>query len=120
MKVLEKLKSAGSFLTDNFDKFRNTRFGRKFLDIVYETAILLSYIGAIALIHKAEKRWMGEGATFFGKVKVESIIDVGHLLALGLFFLEITKDVIEVLKAILDIIVKAIVQALKDIKSLWS
>ena len=33
--------------SDYFDKFRQSRFGRKFLDILYETAVLVAYIGAI-------------------------------------------------------------------------
>ena len=41
--------------SDYFDKFQQSRFGRKFLDILYETAVLVAYIGAIALIHKVEE-----------------------------------------------------------------
>ena len=39
--------------------FPNTRFGRKLLDIVYDTAILVSYLGAFALIHKLQEKWLG-------------------------------------------------------------
>ena len=108
------------FLTfsDYFDKFRQTRCGRKFLDIIYETAVLVAYIGAIALIHVVEEKWVGKDALFFGRTKFRYIIDVGHLLAIGLFFLEIVKDVVEVLRAIIDIAIKSFVQALRDIMSL--
>ena len=106
-----------SLLTTYFDKFRQTRFGRKLLDILYETAILISYIAAIALIHKVEDKWVGKDTLFFGKTRIGYIIDVGHFLAIGLFFLEIVKDAIEVLRDILEIVVKAIVQALKDLMS---
>jgi len=102
-----------------FDKFRQSRFGRKFLDILYETGVLVAYIGAIALIHKVEEKWVGKDALFFGKTKVGYIIDVGHLLAIGLFFLEIMKDAAEVLRAILDIVIKSIVQAIRDVMSLF-
>ena len=102
-----------------FDKFAQSRFGRKFLDILYETAILVAYIGAIALIHRVEENWVGKDAQFFGRTKVRYIIDVGHLLAIGLFFLEIVKDVAEVLRDILDIMIKSVVQALKDLMSLF-
>lgn len=82
--------------------FRETRFGRKFLDILYETAILVCYLGTIAIIHKVENKWVG-AVLFFGKMKIEYIIDVGHLLAFGLFFLEIIKDIAEVLKGIINV-----------------
>jgi hypothetical protein len=42
-----------------FDKFRQSRFGRKFLDILYETTVLIAYIGAIALLHLVEEKWIG-------------------------------------------------------------
>jgi hypothetical protein len=105
--------------SDYFDKFRRSRFGRKLLDILYETAVLVAYIGAIALIHKVEDKWVGKDAVFFGKTRVGYIIDVGHLLAIGLFFLEILKDAIEVLRDILDIVIKGIVQAVRDLMSLF-
>ena len=108
------------FLTfsDWFDKFRQTRFGRKFLDILYETAVLVAYIGAIALIHVVEEIWVGKDALFFGGTKFRYIIDVGHFLAIGFFFLEIVKDIVEVLKEIVDIAIKGIVQAVRDLMSL--
>ncbi len=102
-----------------FDKFGRSRFGRKFLDILYETVILVAYIGAIALIHWVEEIWVGKDAQFFGRTKVRYIIDIGHLLAIGLFFLEIVKDVVEVLRDILDIAIKSIVQAVRDLMSLF-
>jgi len=102
-----------------FDKFRQSRFGRKFLDILYETAVLVAYIGAIALIHTVEEKWVGKDALFFGRMKIGHIIDVGHLLAIGFFFLEILKDVVEVLREILDIAIKSVVQALRDLMSLF-
>lgn len=101
------------------DKFRQSRFGRKFLDILYETAILVAYIGAVALIHFVEEKWVGKDAQFFGRTKIRYIIDIGHLLAIGLFFLEIVKDVVEVLRDIVDIVIKSIVQALRDLMSLF-
>ena len=109
------------FLTfsDWFDKFRQTRFGRKFLDILYETAVLVAYIGAIALIHVVEEKWVGKDSLFFGRTKIRYIIDVGHLLAIGLFFLEIVKDVVEVLRDIVDIVIKSLVQALRDLMALF-
>jgi hypothetical protein len=102
-----------------FDKFRQSRCGRKFLDILYETAVLVAYIGAIALIHLVEEKWVGKDALFFGRTKIRYIIDVGHLLAIGLFFLDIVKDVVEVLSDIVDIVVKSIVQALRDLIRLF-
>ena len=102
-----------------FDKFEQSRFGRKFLDILYETATLVAYIGAIALIHLAEETWVGQDAQFFGRTKIRYIIDIGHLLAIGLFFLEIVKDIVEVLRDIFDIVIKSIVQALRDLMSLF-
>lgn len=102
-----------------FEKFRQTRFGRKLLDILYETTVLVAYIGAIALLHLVEEKWIGKDALFFGRTKIGYIIDVGHLLAIGLFFLEIVKDVVEVLRDIVDILIKAIVQALRDLMSLF-
>ena len=102
-----------------FDKFRQSRFGRKFLDILYETAILVPYIAAIALIHRVEEKWVGKDTLFFGRTKIRYIIDVGHLLAIGHFFLEIVKDVVEVLRDIIDIVIKSMVQALIDLMSLF-
>lgn len=102
-----------------FDKFRQSRFGRKLLDILYETAVLVAYIGAIALIHLVEEKWVGKDALFFGKTKIGYVIDVGHLLAIGLFFLEILKDAVEVFRDIIDIVIKMIVQALRDLMSLF-
>ena len=85
------------------DWFPNTRFGRKFLDIVYDTAILVSYLGAFALIHKLQEKWLGGDYLLFGKYKIEYIIHLGHLMALVLFFLEIAKTGIEVLRDIIQI-----------------
>jgi hypothetical protein len=102
-----------------FDKFRQSKFGRKFLDICYETAVLVAYIGAIALIHLVEEKWIGKDAVFFGKTKIGYIIDVGHLLAIGLFFLEIVKDVVDVFRGIIDVVIKSVVQALRDLMSLF-
>jgi hypothetical protein len=79
---------------------RNSRFGRKFLDILYETAVLILYLGAIALLHKISDRWLGPNAMLLGKIPVKYIIDVGHILAIGLFLLEIVKDIVEVIKQI--------------------
>jgi hypothetical protein len=83
--------------------FRNTRFGRKFLDILYETAILILYLGAIALLHKISDRWVGGDAMLLGKIPVKYIIDVGHVLAIGLFLLEIAKDLVEVVREIVSL-----------------
>lgn len=105
--------------SDYFDKFRQSRFGRKFFDILYETAVLVGYIGAIAVIHKVEEKWVGKDALFFGKTKVGYIVDLGHLLAIGLFFLEILKDAVEVLGDILDIVIKGMVRALKDVMGVF-
>ena len=80
-------------LSDWFDKLRQTRFGRKFLDILYETSVLVTYIGAIALIHVAEEKWVGNDALFFG-------------------------GIVEVLREIVDIAIKSIVEALRDLMSL--
>ena len=82
------------------DWFPNTRFGRKFLDIVYDTAILVSYLGAFALIHKLQEKWLGGDYAVLGKYKIEYIIHVGHLMALALFFLEIAKTGTEVVRDI--------------------
>ena len=84
--------------------FRNTRFGRKFLDIVYDTAILVSYLAAFALIHKLQEKWLGTDYLVFGKYKIEYIIHVGHLMALALFFLEIVKTGIEVVRDIIQVL----------------
>ncbi|HJS23390.1 MAG TPA: hypothetical protein VJ751_03400 [Pyrinomonadaceae bacterium] len=86
------------------DWFPNTRFGRKFLEIVYDTAILVSYLGAFALIHKLQEKWLGGDYLVFGKYKIEYIIHVGHLMALALFFLEIFKTGIEVVRDIMRVI----------------
>jgi len=86
------------------DWFPHTRFGRKFLEIVYDTAILVSYLGAFALIHKLQEKWLGGDYLVFGKYKIEYIIHVGHLMALALFFLEITKTGIEVVRDIMRVI----------------
>ena len=83
--------------------FRNTRFGRKFLDIAYDTAILMSYLAAFALIHKLQEKWLGGDYLVFGKYKIEYIIHVGHLMALALFFLEIVKTGIEVVRDIIQV-----------------
>ena len=85
------------------DWLPNTRFGRKFLDIVYDTAILVSYLGAFALIHKLQEKWLGGDYLVFGKYKIEYIIHVGHLMALALFFLEIAKTGTEVVRDILRV-----------------
>jgi hypothetical protein len=90
-------------LEQSLQWFRNTRFGRKFLDILYETAILVLYLGAIALLHKISDRWVGPNAMLLGKIPVKYIIDVGHILAIGLFLLEIAKDVVEVIKEIISL-----------------
>jgi len=58
------------------DWFPNTRFGRKFLDIVYDTAILISYLGAFALIDKFQEKRLGGDYLVFGKYKIEYIIHV--------------------------------------------
>lgn len=105
--------------SDYFDKFQQSRFGRKFLDILYETAVLVAYIGAIALIHKVEETWIGKDALFFGKTRVGYIIDFGHLLAIGFFFLEILKDAVEVLTEIVDIVAKSMAQTVRDLTGLF-
>jgi hypothetical protein len=79
----------------------------------------VAYIGAIALIHQVEDKWIVQDALFFGKTKIGYIIDVGHLLAIGLFFLEIVKDVVEVFRDIIDVVIKSIVQGLRDLMSLF-
>lgn len=86
------------------DWFPNTRFGRKFLEIVYDTAILVSYLGAFAVIHTLQEKWLGGDYVVFGKYKIEYIIHVGHLMALALFFLEIAKTGIEVVRDIMRVI----------------
>ena len=88
------------------DWFPNTRFGHKFLEIVYDTAILVSYLGAFALIHKLQEKWLGHDYLVFGKYKIEYIIHVGHLMALALFFLEIAKTGIEVARDIMRVILE--------------
>ena len=85
------------------DWFRQTRFGRKFLDIVYDTAILVSYLAAFALIHTLQEKWLGSDYLLFGKYKIEYIIHLGHLMALVLFFLEIAKTGVEVVRDIIQI-----------------
>ena len=90
------------------DWFPNTRFGRKFLDIVYDTAILISYLGAFALIHKLQAKWLGGDYLVFGKYKIEYIIHVGHLMALVLFFLEIVKTGTEVVRDIMRVMLGAV------------
>lgn len=101
------LKQAFAWLNDVFirylDWFRNTRFGRKFMDIVYDTAILVSYLGAFALIHELQQEWLGGDYVLFGKYKLEYIIHLGHLMALVLFFLEIARTGVEVLRGIVQI-----------------
>ena len=94
------------------DWFQNTRFGRKFLDIVYDTAILVSYLGAFALIHKLQEKWLGGDYLVFGKYKIEYIIHVGHLMALALFFLEIVKTGTEVVRDI----VRVMLEVMTDIR----
>lgn len=86
------------------DWIRNTRFGRKFLDIAYDTAILVSYLGAFALIHKLQEQWLGGDYLLFGKYKIEYIIHLGHLMALLLFFLEIAKTGFEVVRDMIQIV----------------
>lgn len=83
--------------------FRDTRFGRKFLDIIYDTAILVSYLGAFSLIHKLQEKWLGGDYLLLGKYKIEYIIHLGHLMALTLFFLEIAKAGVEVLRDIVQL-----------------
>ena len=85
------------------DWFPGTRFGRKFLDIVYDTAILVSYLGAFALIHRLQEKWLGGDYMVFGKYKIEYIIHIGHLMALVLFFLEIAKTGSEVVRDIMRV-----------------
>jgi hypothetical protein len=87
-----------------FDWFQDTRFGRKFLDIVYDTAILVSYLGAFALIHKLQEKWLGGDYMVFGKYKIEYIIHAGHSMALVLFFLDIAKAGIEVVRDIMRVL----------------
>lgn len=38
-----------------------------------------------------------------GKIPVGYIIDVGHILAVSLFLLEIVKDIVEVIKEIIGL-----------------
>ena len=86
-----------------FEWFRNTRFARKFLDILYDTVVLVSYLGAFALIHKLQGKWLGGDYLLFGKYKIEYIIHLGHLMALLLFFLEIAKTGFEAVGDIIQI-----------------
>jgi hypothetical protein len=88
------------------DWFRNTRFGRKFLDISYDTGILISYLGAFALIHKLQEKWLGADYVLFGKYKIEYIIHLGHFMALVLFFLEIARTGVEVLRDIVQVLLR--------------
>lgn len=53
------------------DWFPNTRFGRKFLDIVYDTTVLVSYLGAFAVIHKVQEHWLGGDYVVFEKYKIK-------------------------------------------------
>lgn len=83
-----------------FNWFTKTRFGRKFLDILYETAILIFYVSAIALLHLILDTFLGKDAMLLGFLKVGYIIDFGHILAIGLFFLEILKEIVNAIKEI--------------------
>ena len=110
MSVLTLTKNLANILSSLYqalarfvDWFHNTRFGRKFLDIVYDTAILVSYLAAFALIHKLQEKWLGGDYLLFGKYKIEYIIHFGHLMTLALFFLEIAKTGVEVTRAITQI-----------------
>ena len=82
------------------------------MDIVYDTAILISYLGAFTLIHHLQEKWLGSEYVVFGKYKIEYIIHVGHLMALALFFLEIAKAGIEVVRDIM----RVLLGVLTDIK----
>lgn len=91
---MQFLKTIKTFL----NWFADTRFGRKFLDIFYETATLIFYVGAIALLHYFLDWWLGPNAKLLDVVPVRYIIDVGHMLAIGNFFLEILKHAIETIR----------------------
>jgi hypothetical protein len=56
------------------------------------------------LIHKFQEKWLGGDYLVFGKFKMEYIIHVGHLMALALFFLEIAKTGIEVVRGIMRVL----------------
>jgi hypothetical protein len=93
---------------DFFEKIENgclwfidTRFGRKVLNILYDTAVLILYVGAIALLHKVLDMWIGKDAKLLEILPISYIIDVGHILAIGLFFLEIVKEIVNAIREII-------------------
>jgi hypothetical protein len=56
------------------------------------------------LIHKLQEKWLGSDYLLFGKYRIEYIIHLGHLMALVLFFLEIAKAGVEVVRDIIRIL----------------
>lgn len=87
------LLKTNSNLSSLIQAFVSSRLGRKFLDVLYETLVLVFYIIAIAALHKALVRWVGENAKLLDLVPVRYIIDTGHVLVIGKFFLEIVSDI---------------------------
>lgn len=86
---------------NGFRWFVNTRFGRKLLDILYDTAVLILYISGFALLHYISDVLFTSNAMFFGIIPIGYIIDFGHILALAIFFLEILKEIVKVIKEII-------------------
>ena len=88
----------------SFDWFRNTRFGRVFLDVLYETAVMVLWLGAVKVMHIALDRWIGKDSTLWNSLKIGYIIDTGHALAIGKFLLELLKHFLEGLKDVIRVI----------------
>jgi hypothetical protein len=87
---------------DHPQKPKTNRFLRKFLDILYETTVLILLLGAIALVHKFLDWWLGPDAKLLDRVPVKYIIDVGHILAIIRFLIEIVRDIIEAVRKPLE------------------
>lgn len=88
-------------------KLFKSRFGRKFLDILYETAVMFLYVGAIALLHKGLGRWMEKDAKLFDRLPISYIIDAGHSLAIGRFLLELGKSFLEGVKDFVSVFARS-------------
>ena len=86
--------------------FWQSQLGRKLFDIFYETMVMVAYMAAIALLHKVQDNWIGKDAKLFNYIPISYIIDVGHLLAISRFLLEIVKSVLEAIKDIIRTLFK--------------
>lgn len=75
------------------------RLRRKLLDLIYETIVMIAYLGAIAILHIALDNWLGKEVKFFDYLPISHIIDFGHVLVIGKFLLEIAKDVYVVIRS---------------------